>query len=64
MSDTITISKEEYNDLKRAKLFLCALEAGGVDNWDWYSDAYNEFLKKAKEDGLLSEEELEEMNDV
>jgi len=62
MSD-ITITQKEYNDLKRAKLFLEALEDSGVDNWEWYSDAYCEFLKTAKVDGLLSKEELKDMED-
>ena len=35
----------------------------GVDNWEWYSDAYCEFLKTAKVDGLLSKEELKDMED-
>lgn len=63
MSETITITKEEHNRLRRAELFLEALEAGGVDNWDWYSEACDDFMKSAKEAGLLSPEEIEEMND-
>ena len=63
MQDTITITKNEYTRLLRAELFLQALEAGGVDNWDWYGEAYNDFLKSAYEDGLLTPEEIEEIND-
>jgi hypothetical protein len=37
--ETITISKDEYFNLKAAELELSMLEAGGVDNWDWYSES-------------------------
>jgi hypothetical protein len=35
------ITKEEYYRLKCAELKLDMLEAGGVDNWDWYGDSLN-----------------------
>ncbi len=41
MSDTITITKEEYYLLRCDKAELAMLEAGGVDNWDWYSESKN-----------------------
>lgn len=31
------------NDLK-----LAALESGGVDNWEWYGESINDFLKEQK----------------
>ena len=31
------------NDLK-----LAALESGGVDNWEWYGESINDFLKGEK----------------
>ncbi len=37
--DTVTISSEEYTELKQAQAILEALYAGGVDNWEWYEDA-------------------------
>lgn len=39
--DMITISKEEYFNLKCSDLKLMLLEQGGVDNWDWYGDSLN-----------------------
>jgi hypothetical protein len=39
--DTITISKDEYFNLKKAQLELNLLEIGGVDNWEWYGDSLN-----------------------
>ena len=37
----ITISRERYIKLLLAEEVLSRLEAGGVDNWDWYGDALN-----------------------
>ena len=38
-SETVTISRVEYKQLKKDAATLNALEAGGVDNWEGYSDA-------------------------
>ena len=37
--DSVQISKKEYEELKRRDKILSALEAGGVDNWDYYFDS-------------------------
>lgn len=36
MEETVTISKEEYEELLESQKILDALYAGGVDNWEWY----------------------------
>jgi len=41
--DTITISKEEYDELKSDARFLDCLRAAGVDNWDGYGFALEEY---------------------
>ncbi|MFW9873276.1 MAG: hypothetical protein ACFFG0_09255 [Candidatus Thorarchaeota archaeon] len=41
--DTVTISVKEYNYLWSRDRVLQALEAGGVDNWEWYSDSINKW---------------------
>ena len=38
-SETVTISRVDYKQLKKDAATLNALEAGGVDNWEGYSDA-------------------------
>lgn len=43
---TITISKEEYDELKDELLFLECLRNGGVDNWDWYGEALSEYQRQ------------------
>ena len=36
---TVTISLSRYEELLAAERKLDALEAHGVDNWEWYGDA-------------------------
>lgn len=50
--ETVTISKREYDDLQRAFLKFNALQAGGVDDWDWYGEAMQEYMKEAVAAGL------------
>ena len=38
-SETITISREQYDELIADQQFLAALIACGVDNWDGYDFA-------------------------
>lgn len=49
---TWTLSQAEYQDLKNNSLFLQALEAAGVDNWEGYSLAWQIV------EGEISEEDL------
>ena len=46
----IEVTHTEYEYLKQRDQELSALEAGGVDNWEGYSDSL-------KEAGLLGDEE-------
>lgn len=39
MKETITISKEFYDELITDQEFLNALEEFGVDNWEGYEEA-------------------------
>lgn len=56
------ISQTELLDLLKAKSILAALEAGGVDNWEWYGESTCNFLDSYKEENTLdlSEEDLED----
>ena len=40
------VPKEELKELLAAQDKLAALEYGGVDNWSWYSDSLNDYLKE------------------
>lgn len=50
MDNKVTISSDVYNRLVQAERELNALHAGGVDNWEWYSESL-------REAGLFDEEE-------
>lgn len=55
------ISESELIELLTDSLRLTALDEGGVDNWTWYGDSFNEFLQGAmKDEGLKPEEEDED----
>ena len=41
MEDTVTITKEQYLQTRIDCEILNRLEAGGVDNWEWYGDSLN-----------------------
>jgi hypothetical protein len=41
--ETITITKAQYNELIDDQLRLLALQQSGVDNWDWYGDAMDQY---------------------
>lgn len=47
-SDTITITKKEYEKLKEKRDLLDALEAAGVDNWDGWDYAMEILGKEDK----------------
>lgn len=53
------ISKETLLNLLTARLELDQLVWSGVDNWSWYGEGYQEFMKEEASD-YISEEEIPE----
>ena len=43
------VPKDELIRLYKEKRYLEALLAGGVDNWEWYSQAIVDYIKEEKE---------------
>ena len=43
----VTISKREYHELLNDSIFLDCLRQGGVDNWEWYDEAVNQFTERS-----------------
>lgn len=37
--ETVNIAASEHKRLLRCRAILRALEAGGVDNWEWYGES-------------------------
>lgn len=50
------ISKETLLNLLAARLELNQLEYSGVDNWSWYGEGYQEFMKEEASDYIPEEE--------
>lgn len=43
------ITKEDYDELVHKSKVLDALEAGGVDNWEWYSESLKQYFGEDEE---------------
>ena len=53
MSD-VKISEKRLKELERAASKLQALEAGGVDNWEWYCESLKEWRKEGELEDLIA----------
>ena len=42
----VEITKKEYESLLRDRKILCALESGGVNNWEWYDESMASFWEE------------------
>lgn len=56
MKETVEIDKEEYLELLLAEAKLQALENGGVDSWEWYDEALQDFFDREDEIEKMVEE--------
>jgi hypothetical protein len=43
---TVNINKDELGDLRKDSFKLQCLDAGGVDNWEWYDESLKEFRNR------------------
>lgn len=50
----VIFAKKEYLEIYKESLFLQALIASGVDNWEGYDDAMSLYREYLKEEGLES----------
>ena len=41
MEGNVTITKNQYLQMQIDSEILTRLEAGGVDNWEWYGESLN-----------------------
>ena len=44
MERYVKIKVKELKELLEAEVKLNALECGGVDNWEWYGEAFSDYL--------------------
>lgn len=47
--EMVTITKKEYERLRRNEDLLECLNDSGVDNWEWYDEAMREHVKNFPE---------------
>lgn len=55
------ISETDLIDLLEASYQLDALIAGGVDNWEWYSDSFHELLGMIRKEANCDYEDFREV---
>ena len=63
------VSASELRELIHDSMKLCALESGGVDNWEWYGASIQEFLSSNREEGIedvydIADKELQNYEEV
>ena len=49
LNEFVLVSKKRLADLEDNSRMLSALEAGGVDNWEWYSESLQDYYDKKEE---------------
>ena len=49
------ITAKRLEELEKIERKMCALEAGGVDNWEWYDESLKEFRKEEDIQETLSD---------
>lgn len=47
------IAEDELLDFIESDMRLCALENGGVDNWEWYGVSLDDFIEHNKENYFM-----------
>lgn len=45
MAKNIILTETEFKNIYRGYLKYLALQRGGVDNWGWYGESLNDFLR-------------------
>lgn len=62
------VSESELLELIHDSMMFCALQNGGVDNWEWYGASIHDFLEANGEHGEdeydIAEKELENYEEV
>lgn len=51
----VQVDAKRLAELEKAERKLSALEAGGVDNWEWYSESMSEFFKEEEQEEIIDE---------
>ena len=60
----VKIPKSKLIKLLNAELELNALEAGGVDNWEWYGESFRDYIDMLLEDEGKSRDDEDVSEDI
>ena len=60
----VIISTRELAQLLTASNKLAALEAGGVDNWEWYGESLRDYEKEFGDIDVISDEVIEKYQEI
>lgn len=60
---SVMIDSEKLKELQLAQSKLNALEAGGVDNWEWYDESLESWHKENEYEEAL-EQFIDNLNDI
>lgn len=58
-----TLTDKEWKELQRKVSKLECLEAGGVDNWEWYDESLSDWFAENEIEELV-DEYIENINDL
>lgn len=58
----LIVPRELMEEILEGHLRWCALESGGVDNWEWYGASFQDFLDENNTTSInqLAKEEIDE----
>ena len=51
----VKLTQKEYDKMQRDLSKLYALEAGGVDNWEWFDESLKGWRKENELDEIINE---------
>ena len=57
----VLVPKKEFQALVSGYLFMSAGEMGGVDNWEWWGESVDDFIKSYNEG---NDTEFKDMDEV
>ena len=58
-TSNVIINAKELAELLTAAHILSALTAGGVDNWEWYSESLSDYRETHGDTDISTEEVIE-----
>ena len=57
----VLVSKSDFRALVSGYLFMSAGTMGGVDNWEWWGESINDFIKSYNECNNTNCEDMDEV---